>query len=106
MVNAMPDLESATRLDGSRHNRAHMISGTVCGCFHCCAVFSADEIAEWIDDDRTALCPRCGVDAVLAGTTDPATLHDLHTRAFAQAQQPSAAEWDAALPAAPDRPGR
>jgi hypothetical protein len=45
------------------------------GCFHCCATFAPREIVEWIDAPRdatggspervTALCPRCGVAAVL-----------------------------------------
>jgi hypothetical protein len=36
-----------------------------CGCYHCLAVFKAGEIGDWIDLDETAVCPRCGVDAVL-----------------------------------------
>lgn len=39
-----------------------------CGCFHCLHWFSPQEIAEWTDERRvsaTALCPRCGIDAVL-----------------------------------------
>lgn len=44
-----------------------------CGCFYCLSTFPPSEIVKWIDaaDDgprgsgRTALCPKCGVDAVL-----------------------------------------
>ena len=41
------------------------------GCFYCRAIYEPAEIVEWIDDDdtgvgQTALCPRCGIDAVIA----------------------------------------
>ena len=35
-----------------------------CGCFHCESFFAPGEIEEWVDDLSTALCPRCGIDAV------------------------------------------
>ena len=45
------------------------------GCFYCGAEFAPSEIADWIDGAPvttgettvgvTALCPRCGIDAVL-----------------------------------------
>lgn len=46
-------------------NRESLRSGRA-GCFHCCGVFLASEIREWIDADETALCPRCGIDSVLS----------------------------------------
>ena len=36
-----------------------------CGCFHCESFFAPTEIEDWVDRMSTALCPRCGVDAVL-----------------------------------------
>ena len=36
-----------------------------CGCFYCLAVYSPSEIGDWIDGDDTALCPKCGIDAVI-----------------------------------------
>ena len=38
------------------------------GCFDCLSVFPAIDVKEWIDDKpvRTALCPKCSTDAVLA----------------------------------------
>jgi hypothetical protein len=50
-------------------NRAAVEASTWCGCFYCYAIFSPTEICEWIDQDsgsQTALCPRCGIDSVLA----------------------------------------
>jgi hypothetical protein len=44
-----------------------------CGCFSCLKIFPASDIVEWIDEPetcprgegRTAVCPNCGIDAVL-----------------------------------------
>jgi hypothetical protein len=98
MVDFMNDAEGKTLTDGSLRNRDHMTAGTACGCFYCEAVFTADEIREWVDDELTALCPRCGIDSVLPGVTDAATLHDLHERAFSRSSRPSPAEWNARSP--------
>lgn len=38
----------------------------VCGCFYCLAVYSPSAITEWTDYDDSALCPKCGIDSVLA----------------------------------------
>ena len=35
-----------------------------CGCFHCLKVFDTKEL-EWVDFGLTALCPYCGIDAVI-----------------------------------------
>ena len=62
------------------HIEAHKFSSSqmeqlkkdkVCGCFYCCRVFDPVEIEDWIIDDNpcdrggTAICPHCGVDAVI-----------------------------------------
>ena len=37
-----------------------------CGCFYCLRTFDPSEIYEWIEDDeKTALCPYCGIDSVI-----------------------------------------
>jgi len=36
-----------------------------CGCFYCLATFEPKLISEWVDDSATALCPFCGIDAVI-----------------------------------------
>lgn len=52
----------------SRH-REEILQSEHCGCFYCLAIFSPSEITVWVDkeDDvgQTALCPRCGIEAVL-----------------------------------------
>ena len=62
----------------SRH-KAEVQSSRICGCFYCFATFPPGDIKEWVGDVRTnssghlaggarkttALCPKCGVDAVI-----------------------------------------
>jgi len=67
--------ESLDRLERAHAHasghRAELERGRSCGCFHCCSIFPASQILEWIDDDdvdeqgQTALCPHCGIDAVI-----------------------------------------
>lgn len=51
----------------SFENEQAVRSSRMCGCFYCRKIFAGDSIIEWADDRkaRTALCPYCGVDAVL-----------------------------------------
>jgi len=39
------------------------------GTFYCGAIFSPKEVKEWVDEEegvsQTALCPRCGIDAII-----------------------------------------
>ncbi len=58
-----------------KNNRALLQESTRAGCFYCQALFAPAEISDWVDglqretgstdDGVTALCPRCGIDAVL-----------------------------------------
>lgn len=67
------DLESIHRFS-SRH-RSLLAQSDRAGCFHCQRLFRPDEVEDWIDgrqvdtgdtaDGVTALCPYCGIDAVL-----------------------------------------
>ena len=52
-----------------KRHRAEVLAGTACGCFYCQAIFDTKDIAAWIDQEQTAVCPRCGVDAVLPAAT-------------------------------------
>lgn len=36
-----------------------------CGCIACQKIYPADVVIDFIDDGETALCPECGVDAVI-----------------------------------------
>jgi hypothetical protein len=46
-------------------HRAEILASRQCGCFDCCQLFSPDEVNTWIEEEGTALCPRCGNDTVL-----------------------------------------
>ena len=74
------DIENAPR--ESRHNHTAISGDTVCGCYFCLTVFTGGTIEEWVDGGTTALCPRCGVDAVLPGVNDTDVLIAAHDRWF------------------------
>ncbi|MBR9652479.1 cytoplasmic protein [Thalassovita aquimarina] len=65
----------------STRHKASLLQSAQAGCFHCCAIFDPAEIDEWIEEPpykerpagETAICPRCGIDAVLAGADMPLT---------------------------------
>lgn len=50
-------------------NRQAVEESETCGCYCCSAIFSKLDIAEWTDNNQTAICPFCGTDAVLAQTS-------------------------------------
>jgi hypothetical protein len=69
----------------SMHNRKALTLAKVCGCYYCGGDFAADQITECVDDNDTALCPRCGIDAVLgfdADAADKELLLEMHKRWF------------------------
>ena len=65
---ALPDPD--TEYPRSRRHRDAVLAAASCGCFSCLRLFPPSQIDDWIDEDddgvgQTALCPRCGTDAVL-----------------------------------------
>jgi hypothetical protein len=84
----------------TRLNRSSLVKSASCGCFYCFSEFLFDQIVEWIDDHETALCPYCGVDAVLGfGTqnTDQELLHEMHDRWFKPSLRLTPEEWKNAI---------
>ncbi len=61
----MPDETLLAAHQHSSHHRAEIAQSDRCGCFYCLALYPPSAIARWVDDGRTALCPSCGIDAVL-----------------------------------------
>ncbi|RZJ77269.1 MAG: hypothetical protein EOO47_17300 [Flavobacterium sp.] len=51
-------------------HKAEIMTADLCGCFYCEQTFSPNEIEEWVVENigETAICPKCGVDAVLSST--------------------------------------
>ena len=47
------------------NHRSEIEASRLAGCFFCCAVYPPSQIEEWIDDDTTAVCPKCGIDSVV-----------------------------------------
>ena len=73
MTYSRADLDSIHRF--SDHHRELLARSERAGCFYCRRTFDPREITKWVDgaqresgetsDGVTALCPRCGIDAVL-----------------------------------------
>lgn len=53
----------------SIHHRAEIEASDKVGCFCCRKVFSWKDVTEWVDDGETAMCPYCGIDAVLGSAS-------------------------------------
>lgn len=80
------DLTAAHRI--SMYNRSMLEEDSLCGCFHCRKIFSPMEITNWCDQGKTALCPHCGIDSVIAESAGyPLTaefLEEMHARWFVE----------------------
>lgn len=61
----MDDAELKQAHEHSWHHRLEIESSATCGCFHCLAAFPPIAITEWISDGTCAMCPVCGIDAVI-----------------------------------------
>lgn len=51
----------------AKHNEDEIQSSDECGCFHCLETFTKEDIEDWDEDEtgKSAVCPRCDVDAVI-----------------------------------------
>jgi hypothetical protein len=47
------------------NNRDMLNASKKAGCFHCCSTFNTSEVKLYTDQNKTAICPKCGIDAVL-----------------------------------------
>lgn len=53
----------------SSHNKLEIEGSRLVGCFHCCKIYPAEEVVEYVGKGKDkALCPHCHIDAVLAGS--------------------------------------
>lgn len=64
----------------SFNNHKEIAAATHCGCYFCTEVYETKEIVEWTDYGRTAICPRCGIDAVVPGNVTREQLQEAHNR--------------------------
>jgi hypothetical protein len=104
MVASITAAATATSLNKlhrkSRRNRPTLAKSTICGCFYCLNEYPFDRISEWIENGETAICPCCGVDAVIgfdAPVADRELLHKMHERWFERSKQLTQEEWEKAL---------
>lgn len=67
-----PQLEELATFN--RNHRELLELNTDAGCYHCCTIFPPEDIKEWIRDESTALCPNCGIDAVLPNGENELTI--------------------------------
>jgi hypothetical protein len=71
----------AAHVHASAH-RTELAASKACGCFYCFGIFRFAEIVKWTDENQTALCPRCGIDAVLGDASgfpiDATFLRNMH----------------------------
>lgn len=61
--------------DGCRDHEMAVQQSFICGCFYCVSTFYPTEIKDWTSysyegNERTAACPKCGIDAVLPSSKD------------------------------------
>ena len=50
-------------------HRSEILASALCGCFYCVTAFPPDQVLDWVDDGKTALCPKCGIDSVLGSAS-------------------------------------
>jgi len=66
-------------LTHAANHRSELGESATCGCFFCFRTFTVGDIRIWIDKNQTALCPKCGIDAVI-GTASGFKLDDRFLR--------------------------
>ena len=63
-------------------NRDELKKSQMAGCYYCCSVFKAAEVVNFLAEENTAMCPKCGIDSVIPETAGyPLTvevLEELH----------------------------
>lgn len=63
------EIKLATEYSCSFLNKPVIQESRVCGCFYCLAIFQPQEITDWFDDGKTAVCPKCSVDSVIGSAS-------------------------------------
>jgi len=75
-----------------RHSSIHrdeVLASEVVLCLYCQQSFPPKQITEWIDNEQTALCPRCGIDSIIGSksgfpVSDAAFVAAMHAYWFQQ----------------------
>lgn len=76
-------------IEAHKHSTKHRVeieASATCACFFCFRKFKNSAIKAWVDSNQTALCPGCGVDAVLGSASehrlDDPFLRKMHQQFF------------------------
>ena len=62
-------------------NKKQVLASQTCRCANCLATFSGAEVTEFTDKGKTAVCPKCGVEAVVPDCVeglDDQLLQEIH----------------------------
>jgi hypothetical protein len=51
------------------NNREELSQSSLCGCFYCLAIYAPAEITEWVGEEKTAMCAKCGIDSVIGAAS-------------------------------------
>ncbi|WPP52417.1 hypothetical protein [Catalinimonas niigatensis] len=46
-------------------NQQDLMKSDKAGCYYCRKIYPASEVKEFLEEEATALCPKCGIDSVL-----------------------------------------
>lgn len=68
-------------LNHTIENKKQVLASQTCRCANCLATFSGAEVTEFTDKGKTAVCPKCGVEAVLPDCVeglDDQLLQEIH----------------------------
>lgn len=81
------DIEKIKKsIDFVTSNEDKIKKAKMAACYYCCEVYSVNEVTEFLEDEKTAFCPKCGVDSVLPDNAgydfDQQTLIELHNYWF------------------------
>ena len=54
------------------NNYENITISTQCACFSCKRLFDKEAINDWVETDKekTAICPHCGIDAVIGDASN------------------------------------
>ena len=77
MHQQVPEQQLIDAHDHCKHNKEEILASENCICGFCCEKFSPNDIFKWADkDEDTAVCPDCGVDAVIGDKSGVETTSD------------------------------
>lgn len=62
-------VERQLPLFSMRNKNLQSISNNA-GCYYCCKIFESKSVINYTDEGETALCPHCGIDAVIFDCTN------------------------------------